>query len=858
MSDITWTDEALAQLHIGRGVGEPSGKKLPTAAACWKALRQNYMPRRDRWTREFQGQPSEIACVKAAHDLLMTPKAPTSLLPMQQGWLFRMAAPVAPSYSGNQKKSRADKVVTFWVRTEGYAFAVKALVMMWTSKQYGDSKLVRAEPGTLPLTYNDWETNTVAVGFRVLRALLAGASDEDYTEARDAAAALREAASPKLRCGLAYLFPTESIWCNLEANALFVAERPRIAWHYALLGSLTDADRVTRLLSTESDRGIMERSIASLVPTMVMRLGAKAAAPLRVLLVSNGHRNISEAAARGLMLLRTPEAIRALLDGVKSHHRWLPAVKAYAADNHALVLPELKSRPEGGVRDTLLNHVLAIHPEDSGDSAPEAELPECLRGPPSQEILSHPFWAPGALPDVRLAGSEVTLSASALANLMAQLTKLDGKSSAWKSVGKAGSFVEPLRQQLNQDDLRALTWAFFEKWVAAYAHKTSAWALFAIAPFADDDTLTALVPYLQKWPGKGWYAHSVKGLEVLRVAGTDGALMHLQRLSEKAKSKGLRGAAASTLQRIATARGLSGDQLGDRLVPTVGLAADGTKLLDYGPRKFIVGFDENLKPFVTDEKGKRRASLPKPGVKDDAALAGPAYEDWKALKKAVRAAASLQIARQERFMIEGRRWPAAEFRAFLLGHPLLAHLVRRLIWGTYSKAGALVSTFRVNEAGETLTPGDEPFALADNARVGVAHPVHLARADIDAWSGVLADYEIVQPFQQLDRPVIAAKSDAAKSIVASVDGAEVPNGRLRGLLSRGWERGPVEDAGWFYSLRRRLPSGTATLKMVDGGLQISGSQYEEPSSRLGPMTLPKKLDPVIASELLLQLQSLIG
>jgi len=857
MSDIIWTDEALAQLHIGRDVGEPSAKKLPTAAACWKALRQNYMGRRDRWNREFQGEPSEIACVKAAHDLLMTPKAPASLLPMQQGWLFRMAAPVAPSYSGTQKKSRADKVVTFWVRTEGYAFAVKALAMMWSSKQYGDSKLVRAPPSTPPLTYDDWETNTVAVGFRVLRALLAGASDEEYTEARDAAAALREAASPKLRCGLAYLFPTESVWCNLEANALFVAERPRIAWHYALLGSLTDADRVTRLLSTESDRGIMERSIASLVPTMVMRLGAKAAAPLRVLLVDNGHRNISEAAARGLMLLRTPDAVRALLDGVKSHHRWLPAVKAFAADNHALVLPELKSRPEGGVRDTLLSHVLAIHPEDGGDSAPEADLPECLRGAPSPEILSHPFWDPGALPDVRLVDSEVTLSASALANLMAQLTRLDGKSSDWKSVGSSDSFVNELRERLNNDDLRALTWVFFEKWIGSYANKVSAWAIFALAPFADDDTLAALVPHMQKWPGKGWYAHSVKGLQVLRVSGSDAALMHLQKLSEKAKSKGLRGAAKHTLQRVAGERKLTTDQLGDRLVPGMGLGPNGAKVLDYGPRQFTVGFDEQLKPYVVDEKGKRRANLPKPNTKDDAALAGPAHEDWKALKKAVRASASLQIARLERFMVEGRRWPMKEHRRFLVEHPLLIHLVRRLVWGVYSK-GALTGSFRVDEGGALVSPADEPFALRGNARIGIVHPVQLSQADRDAWAGAFADYEIIQPFRQLDRLVIAAKTEAARSLIASLDGADVFNGRLRGLISQGWERGPVEDAGWFYSLRRRFPSGSVTLKLVDGGLQASSPQYEEPTSKLGPIEVPGKLDPLAYSELLLQLQSLLS
>jgi hypothetical protein len=80
----------------------------------------------------------------------------------------------------------------------------------------------------------------------------------------------------------------------------------------------------------------------------------------------------------------------------------------------------------------------------------------------------------------------------------------------------------------------------------------------------------------------------------------------------------------------------------DRLVPDLGLDADGGLWLDYGPRRFRVGFDEHLKPFVTDQAGTRRKDPPAPNAKGDAELAA-ARKQFTALKKETRAASADQI-----------------------------------------------------------------------------------------------------------------------------------------------------------------------------------------------------------------------
>ena len=135
---------------------------------------------------------------------------------------------------------------------------------------------------------------------------------------------------------------------------------------------------------------------------------------------------------------------------------------------------------------------------------------------------------------------------------------------------------------------------------------------------------------------------------------------------------------------IADELGLTSEQLGDRLVPDLGLAPSGTLVLDYGPRQFTVGFDEQLKPFVTDQAGRRLKALPKPGAKDDAELAPVAYQRFSGLKKDVRTLAASQIARFELAMVMQRRWTSEEFGEYFVGHPLLRHVVRRLVWATFA------------------------------------------------------------------------------------------------------------------------------------------------------------------------------
>lgn len=470
-------------------------------------------------------------------------------------------------------------------------------------------------------------------------------------------------------------------------------------------------------------------------------------------------------------------------------------------------------------------------------------------------------WAdPRALPQILLRDRERALPDESVGHVMTML--------AMSKPGDAYAGVRVVRELCDPASLAEFGWALFRWWELYGAPAKESWAFTQLALTGDDETVRRLTPVIRAWPADGGHAKAVTGLDVLAAIGTDTALMHLHSISQRVRFKGLKARAQERIRELAAELGLSAEQLADRLVPDFGLDASGTLTLDYGPRRFAVGFDELLRPVIADEDGTRRKSLPKPGAKDDPELAPAAYKRFAALKKDVRTVATDQLARFEAAMVASRRRPVAEFREFLVGHPLVGHLVRRLVW--LAEDGP---AFRVAEDGTFADAADDTVTLPEDARVGIAHPVHL-REEVKAWSELFADYEILQPFEQLGRPVHALTGEERETgRLTRFEGLNAPIGDLLGLVRRGWERGAPMDAGIEWYISRRVPSGRHLVVTYDYGIPVGmpdemGDQVlqdvrfavhpDRYSGRQPAADVPDDLDPVIVSEALADLARITG
>ncbi|MCS7481931.1 WGR and DUF4132 domain-containing protein [Umezawaea endophytica] len=545
-------------------------------------------------------------------------------------------------------------------------------------------------------------------------------------------------------------------------------------------------------------------------------------------------------------LLRHPEtAVRALLPVAlvkpgKARREAEAALRLVAARGHADVVRRVAAEHGGRVEEAAESLITT----DPLDHLP-AKMP----------VVGD--WAdPVLLPRILLRDREHALPVAAAGHVVTML--------AMSKPDDVYAGVEVVRELCDPESLARFVWAAFEAWRANGTPPKDGWVLPAQGLFGDDETVRALAPVIRVWPGEGGHSKAVVGLDVLAAIGSDVALLHLNGIAQKAQFGGLKARAREKIDEVAAGLGLTGEQLADRLVPDFGLDDAATLVVDYGPRQFVVGFDEQLKPYVVDGDGKRRAALPKPGAKDDQELATAEHKRFAVLKKDVRTVAADQIRRFEAAMVARRRWPASEFRSLFAEHPLLWHVVRRLVWIT--EGG---QAFRLAEDRTIADVNDDAVELQEDAVVGIAHPLDLADSVAD-WAGVFADYEILQPFPQLGRPVHAlAEDERSASELKRFQNVTVPVGKVLGLTNKGWRRGEPQDAGVECWITRPVPGGGSIVVNLDPGIPVgvvtlfenqtlSGVWFNDRGSewrRDGARTFGE-LDPITASEVLTELTSL--
>ncbi|WP_433796088.1 DUF4132 domain-containing protein [Actinoplanes sp. CA-252034] len=412
-------------------------------------------------------------------------------------------------------------------------------------------------------------------------------------------------------------------------------------------------------------------------------------------------------------------------------------------------------------------------------------------------LPANPAWAvPAMLPPIRLRGGSGALPPAAVDTLITMLA-ISRMDEPYAGVALAAEACEP-------GDLAAFVWGLLDAWQLAGADPKQSWVLDALALLGDDTTVQRLTPLILAWPGEGGHTKAVAGVRVLATIGTGAALMRLYGISQRARFKALKTAAQEKVSEVADSLGLTAEQLADRLVPDFGLSPDGSMTLDYGSRQFTVGFDEQLKPYVSDAAGKRLAALPKPSTP----LAEETYKQFAALKKEVRTVAVDQVRRLEQAMAGGRRWTPEEFAQYFAGHPLLRHIVRRLVWAVSNG-----DSFRVCEDSTYADGADEPYTPPADVTVGVAHPLDLDETAAAQWAAIFADYEIVQPFAQLGRETYTAGD------ISRVIGVEVPSTKVLGLERRGWRREAPRDAG-VQGRIERIVGGLTVVVELDPGIPV--------------------------------------
>jgi hypothetical protein len=326
--------------------------------------------------------------------------------------------------------------------------------------------------------------------------------------------------------------------------------------------------------------------------------------------------------------------------------------------------------------------------------------------------------------------------------------------------------------------------------------------ILGVAAVCGDETLVPLArPALKAWDGSKRH-HIIALLEMLAAIDHPSAIQAVLACATRHPVRTVRESAAALVKAIAQAKGWTTDELADRTVPTGGLGDDGTLTLDFGPRAFTLGLDDDLAPVLRNAAGKVLKALPKPCGDDDPEKAVTAKSALAAARKELKTLLPQQTARLYEAMCLERSWPVEDWRRTVAAHPILGRIAQRLVWAARDGAEML---FRPLADGSLTDADDNAVTLPEGATVRLAHAVTAGAAAAAAWLGHLNDYEVVPLFAQFGRPVPVV-SDGQASFADAV-GVMLSSLKLRRVAEKlGYQSGPTVDNGWYHGFVRACPT----------------------------------------------------
>lgn len=328
-----------------------------------------------------------------------------------------------------------------------------------------------------------------------------------------------------------------------------------------------------------------------------------------------------------------------------------------------------------------------------------------------------------------------------------------------------------------------------------------------------DELATATQQYLRAHQGRRAQAEAL--VRALAANGDRPAVQQLLAVSRRFKQKTVQDVATGLATELAERRGWSADQLADRTVQTAGFDDDGILRFGLGDREVTGRITPSFTIELRSPSGAAVKALPATRAGEDPEPYREAKAQLSASRKELKAVAALQTQRLHEAMCTGRSWTAAEWREFVLDHPVMSRLAARLVWlaepGTPAQRA-----FRPGDGGALVAVDDEDVTLPDDATVALAHAVTLSAGaagdDAAAWREHLADYEIVPLFDQLGVTLPDLPAGAVR--ISDRKGWLTDSFSIRGRATKlGWSRSAAEDGGWFTAYTKTYPSLGVTAEI---------------------------------------------
>lgn len=458
--------------------------------------------------------------------------------------------------------------------------------------------------------------------------------------------------------------------------------------------------------------------------------------------------------------------------------RALEYLNRHVAEGRKELVQKLASDETKKIRDLIDAHVLADK-EDSTPELPDADWPKwmtTLMKSPKPVPASLKKLMPSQLPTVRTADGAYRIPTKVLNALLANVATAQNPPASLKSA----------KASMHEEDAGPFAWLFFERWFAAKSKASvdGAWVLHLVEWLGSDAEAAALGGKLvsSKW-GR---TLRPKAMSALRRMETPSALMALSRV------RGRYSKARSLLEEVRTKWGCSEEEFLDRIVPTCGLNDLHCLELDFGKRKPIAAVVPPARIVIVDrDSGDVFQKIPPRRKVDDNDLYAIAREKYKLLRKSLGTVAEEQIPRLEHAMVSDRRFTQDHWRGRLSLHPVLGPIVCTLVWKT-KRDDDWVLFMPTHPDDTCIDTNYDEVQLGDE--VALAHPADMTDAERNEWATLIADSEIVQPFDQLARLAFRIGSaDVDKELTRIKSQKKTGYDLNQWMAQRGFYQGPQKD-----------------------------------------------------------------
>jgi len=355
-------------------------------------------------------------------------------------------------------------------------------------------------------------------------------------------------------------------------------------------------------------------------------------------------------------------------------------------------------------------------------------------------------------------------------------------------------------------------------------------ALAAGTPEAD---LLALVRAYQREHPSNW-AQQVALAELLGAADTWSGAQFLAEQAHASHLSPVRRTAGLLVERMAKARGWTPDQLRDRTIPAGGLDGDGVLVLDFGPRQFKATLDAALKLVLADPSGLPLKSLPSPRKGDDPERVRAARALLRDCRKIAGAVFGLWKTRLHEAMCIEKGWPVQDWKRFLLAHPIVGRMARRLLW-----EDDLHRLFRPLADGRLVDAANQELEV-EEGQVYLAH-AYLVSAEAErAWLEHGREHGVDWLFAQLARPYPNLIRLKGMTGIEDRLGWMIDAKTFWGtLMAMGYRRGRSVEANLFRSMIKDFDAAGVQVEMEFTGAYVPVESHPAALRALRFNRLPK-------------------